>query len=110
MDEIRGKLAAAEKRELKNQYMAQFTAMGANAETASALADAYMGQKADYFTIMQTFMAERERNVQASLMQNNPKPAGGIQVPNRMTKEQIMKITDTAERQKAIAENIDLFQ
>jgi len=34
-----------------------------------------------------------------------PKSDGG-----KMTKEEILKITDTAARQKAIAENLDLFQ
>ena len=34
-------------------------------------------------------------------------PAGG---GNKLTKEDILKIEDTAERQKAIAENLELFQ
>lgn len=53
--------------------------------------------------------AEIETKVRDELMQKNPQPSpeGG---KSSLTREEIMRIADPAERQKAIAENIDLFK
>lgn len=53
--------------------------------------------------------AEIETRVRDELMQKNPQPSpeGG---KSSLTREEILRIADTAERQKAIAENIDLFR
>lgn len=53
--------------------------------------------------------AEIETKVRDELMQKNPQPSpeGG---KSTMTREEIMRIADPVERQKAIAENIDLFR
>lgn len=110
MDDIRNRLAEAQAREQKNQYISQFMACGASREMAGQMADSFMNQKEDYFSIMQSFLAERDRAVSASLMKATPKPAGGVPATGTMTKEQILSIKDTAARQKAIAENIDLFR
>lgn len=53
--------------------------------------------------------AEIETKVRDELMQKNPQPSpeGG---KSTMTREEIMRIADPVARQKAIAENIDLFR
>lgn len=47
-----------------------------------------------------------QEKVEGAKTPNPPKTTGGT----KMTKEQILAITDTAERQRAIAENLDAFQ
>ena len=53
--------------------------------------------------------AEMEKRIKADLMKQNPQPAaqGGV---GTKTKSEILAIKDAAERQKAIADNIHLFQ
>lgn len=53
--------------------------------------------------------AEMKKQIQAELMKQNPQPAaqGGV---GTKTKSEILAIKDVAERQKAIADNIHLFQ
>lgn len=49
-----------------------------------------------------------EKAVKSELLKGSPKPPAGGGKP--MSKDDIMKIKDSAERQTAIAENIDLFR
>lgn len=53
--------------------------------------------------------AEMEKRIKADLMKQNPQPAaqGGV---GTKTKSEILAIKDATERQKAIADNIHLFQ
>lgn len=52
---------------------------------------------------------EIEKDIKAELMKQNPQSAASSGKPAK-TKDEIMAIQDTAARQKAIAENLNLFQ
>lgn len=55
-----------------------------------------------------SYKSELEKTIKADLMKDNPK-ATAQSGKSTKTKEEIMSIKDTAERQKAIAENFSLF-
>ena len=52
--------------------------------------------------------AEMEKSIKADILRGTPKP-GSFGGADGVTKSDIMKIKDSVERQKAIAENIELF-
>lgn len=52
---------------------------------------------------------EMEKRIKADLMKQNPQPSAQNENPTAKTKAEIMAIVDAEERQKAIAENINLF-
>lgn len=54
--------------------------------------------------------SEMEKKIREELMQTNPQPTAQSTVPTAKTKEEILAIKDMATRQKAIAENLHLFQ
>lgn len=73
----------------------------ANGDIALAL-----GKQKTYFD---KYLAEREKEIKAELLQQNPQPnpqGSGAS----MTKEEIMAVQDPVQRQKLIAENINLFR
>ena len=49
-----------------------------------------------------------EKKVRADVLRDAPRPTGGS--GRNLSKEDIMNIRDSAERQAAIAENIELFE
>ena len=53
---------------------------------------------------------EIETKVRDELMQHNPQPSAQSGTSPKKTVSEIMKIVDPAERQRAIAENIELFK
>lgn len=74
-------------------------------ETAEALAD---GKTDIVFKNAETFKTNLEKSIRADVTRGTPHPNhGGESTPK--TRAEIMKIRDSAERQKAIAENIHLF-
>lgn len=54
--------------------------------------------------------ADMEKRIRADLMKNNPSSTPSSGTPAKMTKAEIMAVADANERQKLIAENINLFQ
>ena len=102
LDELR-------KRETVSEYKAKFLAQGYSedlaADTAKALAD---GDTAKVFANQQKFLEDYAKTVKAEALKKTPRPPAG-DGNNTMTKEDIMKIRDSSERQAAIAANMELF-
>ena len=104
-------LADLRKEKTVSEYKAQYLAQGYSdklaTETAQALAD---GDTDKVFANQQKFLDEYAKTVKADALKKMPKPgSGGTGGDTPKTREEIMKIKDTAERQAAIAANLDLF-
>ena len=56
------------------------------------------------------YHSELEKNIKSDLLKQNPQPNAQSSNLSYKNKDEIMAIKDTATRQKAIAENINLFQ
>jgi len=78
-------------------------------EEATAAAEALVGGDMDKVFAVQHSVQERQAKEYSAnaLKSMTPPPAGGS---SKMTKEQILAIKDATDRQKAIAENIELFE
>ena len=75
-------------------------------DTAKALAS---GDTAKVFANQQKFLEDYAKTVKADALKKTPKPPAGDGT-HAMTREDIMKIKDSAERQSAIAANMELFR
>ena len=75
------------------------------AEVAEAMAE---GDTDKVFAAQKKHLDSVEKKIREDVLKDTPKPTGGS--GKGMTADDILKITDPAERQSAIAENIDLFQ
>ena len=76
-------------------------------ESATALAE---GDMEVFFDNTVKFRNNLEKQFKAEAVKSTPKPDSKGGVPGPKTKEEIMKIKDATERQKAIAENLELFE
>lgn len=107
--EIEEKYAELLKKETISTYTAKYLAMGYEqklaADTAKALAE---GNFEKVFANGEKAKAEMEKSIKADILRGTPKP-GSFGGADGVTKSDIMKIKDSVERQKAIAENIELF-
>lgn len=84
--------------------------IGYDAELAAKTANAmFDGDMASVIANHKSFIESKEKAIRSELMSGTPYPTGSAVVAP-MTKEQIMAIQDTAERQAAIAEHADLFE
>lgn len=95
--------------EYKAQYLAQGYSEKLATETAQALAD---GDTAKVFANQQKFLEEYAKTVKADALKKTPRPgagAGGSGDDKPMTKADIFKIKDRAERLAAIEANAHLF-
>lgn len=72
----------------------------------SAVAD---GDHKNIALILDTAIKAEVKKAQAEWLKSRPQPNVGSGAYSGMTKDQIMQISDRAERRKAIAENMDLF-
>lgn len=73
--------------------------------TANAMFD---GDMASVIANHKSFIESREKTIRSELLSQTPYPTGS-NVVNPMTREQILAIKDTSERQRLIAENEELF-
>lgn len=93
----------------KSAYVAKYVELGYDKalaeETAQALVD---GDLDKVFANGEKYKAQLEKTFKADALKATPKPQSNGS-PQFKTKEDIMKIEDASERQKAIAENIELF-
>lgn len=93
-----------------SEYKAQFIAQGYSEELATETAKALAtGDTAKVFANQQKFLEGYAKTVKADALKKTPKPPAG-DGSTAMTKEDIFKIKDSAERQAAIAANIELFK
>ena len=91
---------------------AQYIALGYSQELAESTANALYDN--DFETVTANAGAYRdalEQTLRASIVKSNPTPdsKGGNGTKGKMTKAEIMAIKDTAKRQKAIADNPEVF-
>lgn len=75
-------------------------------QAAKALVD---GDTESFFKAQTKFLEERDKQMAVKNLQGTPRPPAG-DGGKAMTFEEIMKISDPAERQAKIAENINLFE
>lgn len=88
---------------------AQLIALGYDdtlaAEAAQAIAD---GDSEKVFAAQKKHLDAVEKKIREDVLKSTPKPQGGNGKPK--SADEILKISDSAERQSAIAENIELFE
>lgn len=90
-------------------YKASYTAMGYSEELALKKAEFMAdGKIADAIAVERDFLTAHDRELGASAVKSMGKPPLGAG-SKPLTKQEIMAIKDTAERQKAISDNIELF-
>ena len=94
-----------------NIQKTHYLAMGYDEDLAEATAKAAVeGDTATQFANEKAFLAAHDKSVLAGAVKTTPTPpAGSTETKPSKTKEEIMAIADTAERQKAIAANPELF-
>lgn len=103
--------AAFEQDKLSLEAAKQLNAAGLD----QSLADIVVGKDADATlanikSFKETVDAEVKRQVNEKLATESPKSTESTSAPDGVTKESIMKIENTQERQKAIREHLDLFR
>ena len=108
LNNLRARNEELERASKVSAYKAKYIAMGYSAELAEATAQAQIDGDADtVFDNHTKFLAEHDKTVKASLLGSTPMPPAGGGAS--LSIDDIMKIKDTADRQKAIKENAALF-
>ena len=109
LNNLRARNEELEKASKVASYKAKYIAGGYSADLAEATAIALVN--GDYEAVFENqakFIAEHDKTVKANMLGGTPLPPAGGSTPS-LTVDDIMKIKDTAERQKAIRENPALF-
>lgn len=91
-------------------YAERYRKMGYDDKLAEATAKAMA--EGDFDTVFangETYRTALEQTIRADVTKKTPKPQNGGSGTTYTTKEEIFKIKDAAERQQAIADNIELF-
>lgn len=108
--DLQDKYNALLKQETIRNYAEKYRKMGYEEkladETAKALAD---GDYEKVFANGEKHRVAYEQTLRADITRGTPKPQNGSEGTVYKTKDDIFKIKDAAERQQAIAENIELF-
>ena len=104
-----------EKENNRNKYIAKLGKSIKDEKVLNEIADLYAD--GDYATAIDKqneylakYHGELEKSIKADLMKQNPQPNPQNGGATYKTKDEIMAIKDTATRQKAIADNITLFE
>lgn len=107
-DKLQSDYDALLKRVRVSENKARFLSLGYDEETASKVAQALVdGDFDSLFENQKKHMDAVEKRVRAEVLQGTPRPEGGS--GRGMSADDILNIKDSAERQAAIAQNIDLF-
>ena len=106
---------ALEKENARNKYITKLGKTIKDEKVLNEIADLYA--EGDYVTAIDKqneyiskYHNELEKTIKADLMKQNPQPNPQNGSVKYKTKDEIMAIKDTATRQQAIADNIDLFK
>ena len=98
------------KEKLVSEYKSKYLALGYDealaSDTSTALAE---NDYTKVFANQQKFLESHDKTLKADLLKGTPTPPAGGE-GTQMTREDIMKIRDSAERQAAIATNMSLFK
>lgn len=109
MEELQSKYDALLKESTISKYKARFLALGYEDALATEAAEAMAnGDTEKVFAAQQKNLDAVEKKFNEEFVGKTPRPTGGS--GKGKSAEDILNITDSAERQSAIAENIDLFQ
>ena len=109
MDDLQSKYDALLKESTISKNKARLLGLGYDDALATEVAEAMAeGDNERVFAAQKKHLDSVEKKIRADVLKDTPKPTGGS--GKGMSADDILKITDDAERQSAIAENIDLFQ
>lgn len=106
---------ALEKENNRNKYISKLGKTIKDEKVLNEIADLYAdGDYASAIDKQNEYLAkyhgELEKTIKAELLKQNPQPMAQSGNNSYKTKDEIMAIKDTATRQKAIADNLNLFQ
>ena len=106
---------ALEKENARNKYLSKLGKSIKDEKVLNEIADLYAdGDYASAIDKQNEYLAkyhsELEKTIKAELLKQNPQPTAQSGNNSYKTKDEIMAIKDTATRQKAIADNLNLFQ
>ena len=106
---------ALEKENNRNKYISKLGKTIKDEKVLNEIADLYAnGDYASAIDKQNEYLAkyhsELEKTIKAELLKQNPQPTAQSGNNSYKTKDEIMAIKDTATRQKAIADNLNLFQ
>jgi hypothetical protein len=105
---LKDKIAELEKKEAISVHKAKFLGLGYDEALAEATAKAlHEGDMETVFANQKKFNDNYAKKIEADLLKGTSNPPAGKE--KQVSKDDIMKITDPAERQKLIADNIELF-
>lgn len=109
MDRILNENKELNKKIAISENVSALVGIGYDTELANETAEAlYNGEIGTVIKNMQTVLSARESQVKADVLQNTPQPPSG-NGGKTITKEEIMNIKNTTERQLAMQENPELF-
>lgn len=110
LQRLRDRNAELEKQNTITTYKAQYLKMGYDDALATATAQAWAdGDHEKVIANHAAFIAANEKHIKASVLGDMPTPPAGSGTKT-VTQDDIMAIKDDAERQRMIAEHLDLFQ
>ena len=108
-NELQSKYDALLKESTISKNKARLLGLGYDDALATEVAEAMVeGDTEKVFAAQKKHLDSVAKKIREDVLKDTPKPTGGN--GKGMTADDILKITDHAERQSAIAENIDLFQ
>lgn len=114
LDDIIAERDALRKEALVSKRMGAYLALGYSQELAESSANATVDMNDDDFDTMinnsTAFKNGYEQTLRTEIVKGNPKPNVNGGTNTKMTKKEIMAIKNPKERQKAIAENLELFE
>ena len=109
MEELQSKYDALLKESQISKYKASLLALGYEDKLAAETAEAIVsGDMVKMFANQKKNLESAEKKIREDVLKGTPRPEGGN--GKGKSAEEILKITDSVERQSAIAENIELFQ
>ena len=109
MEDLQSKYDALLKESTISKNKARLLALGYDEALATETAEAMANGDTDkVFAAQQKHLDSVEKKIREDVLKDTPKPTGGS--GKVKSTEDIFKITDSAERQSAIAENIELFE
>ena len=93
-----------------SKYKAKYLALGYSEDLAESTATALATGDMDTVLLNgEKYKADIEKKATSAALRETPRPNGKGEATKTLSKSEIMAIKDPAERQKAIAENINLF-
>ena len=109
--EMREQLAAIKAEKDLADTISDFTSLGFDSETAKAVAIARRdGNRAEEIKLFKAHQETQSKLTAEKLIGGTPRPSAAGTPKTYASKDEILKIKDTAERQAAIANNLDLFK